>query len=169
MDRRGGFVDRREAPVLRAHGAALVASLVVLEVRHDGHQLALQISLRSRASSDTSSLLAVHLKNKKVRKSQSSHLRLRHSHAVLLFTPADTSHAAIHQTTRGLVGFSLYRTIRHQLLLPTEAQSRRPELFFEAWGSEILLISCALVDKPYFVFAMRSVQIFQTMIIPDIL
>lgn len=136
VDRRGGFVDRREAPVLRAHGAALVASLVVLEVRHDGHQLALQISLRSRASSDTSSLLAVHLKNKKVRKSQSSHLRLPYSHTVLLFTPADTSHAAIHQTTRSLVGFtfSLERTIRHQLLLPTEAQSRRPELFFEAWG-----------------------------------
>ncbi|KAF3843230.1 hypothetical protein F7725_002079 [Dissostichus mawsoni] len=44
VDRRGCFEDRREAPVLRAHGAALVASLVVLEVRHDGHQLALQIS-----------------------------------------------------------------------------------------------------------------------------
>lgn len=72
VNRCGGLVDWRGAPLLRAHGAAVVASLVVLVVRHGGHRLAPWTSLstgprRSGASSDTfsHSLLAVHLKNKR--------------------------------------------------------------------------------------------------------
>lgn len=71
VNRCGGLVHGREAPVLRAHGAALGASLVVMVVRHGRHQLALWTSLstgphRSRASSDTSSrsVLVVHLKHR---------------------------------------------------------------------------------------------------------
>lgn len=40
MNRRGGLVDWRGAPLLRAHGAAVRASLIVLVVRHGGHQVA---------------------------------------------------------------------------------------------------------------------------------
>lgn len=36
----GGLVDWRGAPLLRAHGAAMGASLVVLVMGHGGHQLA---------------------------------------------------------------------------------------------------------------------------------
>lgn len=36
MNRRGGLEDRRRAPLLGAHGAAVDASLVVLVVRHVG-------------------------------------------------------------------------------------------------------------------------------------
>ena len=70
MNRCGGLVDWRGAPLLGTHGAAMGASLVVLVVRHGGHRLAPWTSLstgpcRSGASSDTSSrsLLAVHLKH----------------------------------------------------------------------------------------------------------
>lgn len=66
----GGFVDRRGTPLLRAHGAAMGASLVVLVMRHGWHQSAPQTSFSTEshglgASSDTSShaLLSVHLKN----------------------------------------------------------------------------------------------------------
>lgn len=72
MNRCGGLVDWHGGPLLRAHGAAVGASLVVLVVRHGGHRLAPWTSLstgprRSGASSDTfsHSLLAVHLKNKR--------------------------------------------------------------------------------------------------------
>lgn len=68
----GALVDGREAPLLRAHGAAMGASLVVLVVRHVGRQLTLCTSLntgpcRSGASSEAAwqhtssrSRLAVH-------------------------------------------------------------------------------------------------------------
>lgn len=61
MDWRRDLVHRRRAPLLRAHGAAVGASLlIVLVVRHCGHRAALWTSLctrprRSGASSDTSS------------------------------------------------------------------------------------------------------------------
>lgn len=67
----GDLVDRRGAPLLRAHGAPMV----VLVMGHDGHRVAPWTSLsttpcRCWASSDRfpGSLLAVHLENK-VRKS----------------------------------------------------------------------------------------------------
>lgn len=70
MNRCGGLIDWRGAPLLRAHGAAMGASMIVLVVRHGRHQLAPCTSLstgpcRSGASSETvsSSVLAVHLKN----------------------------------------------------------------------------------------------------------
>lgn len=94
MNRCGGLVDWRGAPLLRAHGAAVGASLVVLVVRHGGHQLTLCTSLstgphRSGASSDTSSrsLIAVHLKNKGQEVTLSHLLRLPHSLTVLMFMP----------------------------------------------------------------------------------
>ena len=69
VNRSAGLVHWRGAPLLRAHGAAVGAPLVVMMLRHVGHQLAVWTSLstgplRSGASSDTSSgsLLAVHLK-----------------------------------------------------------------------------------------------------------
>lgn len=70
----GGLVDWGATPLLRAHGAAMGATLVLVVVRHVGHQLAPWTSLStgprgSAASSDTRSQLAVHLKKKtKVRK-----------------------------------------------------------------------------------------------------
>lgn len=90
MNRCGGLIDWRGAPLLRAHGAAMV----VLVVRHCGHQLAPWTSLstgpcRSGASSDSvsSSLLAVHLK-KQGQEVTLLHLpHLPHSIAVLLFIP----------------------------------------------------------------------------------
>lgn len=45
MNRCRGLVDRRGAPLLRAHSTAMGASLVVLVVRHVGHRLALWTSL----------------------------------------------------------------------------------------------------------------------------
>lgn len=89
MNRSGGLVDWRGAPLLRAHGAAMV----VLLVSHGGYQLALWTSLstgpcRSGASSDSisSSLLAVHLKTKQVQEVTLLHLpHLPHSVTLLLF------------------------------------------------------------------------------------
>lgn len=45
----GGLVDRRGAPLLGAHGAAVGASLVVLVVRHGGTSLSCE-RRRSEAS-----------------------------------------------------------------------------------------------------------------------
>lgn len=87
MNWSGGLVDRHGAPLLGAHGAAMV----VLVVRHGGHQLAPWASLstgpcRPGASSDrvSSSLLAVRLKEKHVQEVTSLHLpHLPHSVAVV--------------------------------------------------------------------------------------
>lgn len=58
MNRCGGLVDWHGGPLLGAQGTAVGASLVVLVVRHGGHQLAPWTSLStghrgSGASSDT--------------------------------------------------------------------------------------------------------------------
>lgn len=89
----GGLIDGCGAPLLRAHGAAMGAS-IVLVVRHDRHQLAPFTSLstgpcRSGASSKTvsSSVLAVHLKSEG-QEVRLLHLPLLpHSIAVSLFVP----------------------------------------------------------------------------------
>lgn len=94
MNRCGGLIDWRGAPLLRAHGAAMGASMIVLVVRHGRHQLAPCTSLstgpcRSGASSETvsSSVLAVHLKNEGQEVTQLYLHHLPHSTAALLFVP----------------------------------------------------------------------------------
>ena len=114
----GGLVDWGATPLLRAHGAAVGATLVLVVVRHVGHQLAPWTSLStgprgSAASSDTRSQLAVHLKKKKHKGQEvtPSHLpHFPHSVAVLLMPDTDPQECKIQQ--HFFVWFIPWRDVR---------------------------------------------------------